>query len=272
MSDDETKRFSKALSRVFEPLAEVLIARGTTIASMTEILKRALFNAATQKTGRTSISDSQISLLTGLHRKDVRRFRELEVEPPKRSLLNPASRLIATWTTDLDFLDARGHPLRLARTTDAGPNFDALVRRSRIDLPSATMLAHLREQNLIEKTSTGDFHLLASAYVPTPKSKEQLFAFEKNLAAHVLAASRNLIAEDSHPFLERASHFNRLSDDSIAKLDELVRELGQDGLTRFNAEAARLQKIDSLNAGNKKRITFGVYAVSVDTSKTSKNN
>ncbi|MEM1431379.1 MAG: DUF6502 family protein [Pseudomonadota bacterium] len=259
--DDDTVK--SALRAVLRPLAELMISSGITLSSATELLKQVLFDAAQNRKGG-STSDSQVSLLTGLHRKDVRRFREAGAGPARASFANASARLIALWASDPAFLDEAGQPRPLPRSAEEGPSFDRLVQLLKVDLAPGTMLTHLKDIGLIEQRPDGAIRLLSSAYVPLAGSREMLAAFEKNIAAHFGAAVDNLTGESSPPHFERASHYNRLSEESAARLEALARQLAEESFATFNAEASRLQRQDMADPASTHRVSFGSYVVDRD--------
>src|SRR5438552_3265269 len=64
----------RALARVLRPLARLLIAGGVPIQAASESLKRAYVEAAHRHFGDEAATDSRLSLLTGINRKEVRRL------------------------------------------------------------------------------------------------------------------------------------------------------------------------------------------------------
>ena len=266
--DDEKIR--DALRAVLCPLAELMITTGVTLSSATELLKQALYDAAhTRADG--PVSDSQVSLLTGLHRKDVRRFREAATSTARGSFENASTRVIALWRGDPAYLDDGGAPLFLPRSSDTGPSFDGLVQQLRLDLAPGTVLLHLAEQGLVAQEADGTLSLKASAYVPLAGSPEMLTAFEKGISAHLAAAVENLRGANPRPHFERSSHFNRLSAESAETLDALARQLAEDHLAQFNAEAGRLQRQDMSKPTSSHRISFGSYVIDRDQAEEAKD-
>ena len=245
------------------PLADLMISGGVTLSAASELLKEALFDAARETGGPKPPSDSRISLLTGLHRKDVRRFREAAPPPARPSFANAASRLIALWAADPEYQDEAGRPAVLPATADAGPSFESLVARARADLAPGTIRAHLQELGLIEETTDG-LRLLGAAYVPNVGSAEMLAAFEKNLTAHLQAAVDNLTGRATQPHFERAAHYNRLTAESAKALDALARRLAEEQLAAFVAEAHRLQQQDLSDPEATRRVSFGSFVYDRD--------
>lgn len=247
-----------------------MIVSGITLSSATELLKQVLFDAANER-GAGGVSDSRVSLLTGLHRKDVRRFREASDSLARPSFATASARLINHWSSDPAYLDDAGAPRRLPRTAETGPSFDGLVQHLRFDLAPGTILRHLTDLDLVRQADEGGLSLQASAYLPRAGSQEMLAAFEKNITAHLQATVANL-TEESPPYFERASHFNRLSAESAAALNALARRLAEDQLAAFNAEARRLQQQDMTIPSSRHRVSFGSYVVDRDQTKEGKGN
>ena len=258
------------LRAVLRPLAELMISSGITLSSATELLKQVLFDAARNRSDGP-ITDSQVSLLTGLHRKDVRRFREAGQGPARASYANASARLIALWNSDPRFLDDDGKAVALPRSAETGQSFDGLVQLLKIDLAPGTMLLHLTNMGLVKQGPDGRLTLLASAYVPLAGNREMLAAFEKNITSHLGAAVENLTGKAPRPHFERSSHFNRLSAESAAALEALARHLAEEHLAKFNAEAGRRQRQDMATPSSTHRISFGSYIVDRDQAEEDKS-
>ena len=255
MVDEDDKKFENALAQVLRPLARSMITKGVTIAQATELLKQAYVSAALQMEADAP-SDSRISLLTGIHRKDVKRLRETDPRPPRRPMRNAASLAIAVWRSDPSFNDSTGNPLELARSGD--PGFDELIKKARIDLPASVMLDALIEQGLVVQGSEADMYRLSAPDASIGLDQtSKIMAFEKNLSAHLEATASNLASVDS-PHFERAAHFNQLSPSSIARLEEEAGQKLQALLEDINAIALGLQDEDA-DENQIGRISIGGY-------------
>src|SRR5262249_54784899 len=100
-SDSHTRQSAilRALARVFRPLARLLIAGGVPYQAASEALKRAYVQAAHRHFAGEASSDSRISLLTGIHRKDVRRLAQAVADEWGPESINSfASAVHAAWT------------------------------------------------------------------------------------------------------------------------------------------------------------------------------
>lgn len=264
MGETLTEQFQRVLARLLRPIARAMIANGVTLNAAVESLKMALVDAA-EESSEKRLSDSRISLLTGLHRKDARRLRKDRPRPDRRPALNACALAIATWTTSVKFRDEEGVPTVLGRQGgDGKPGFDDLIRSARIDLPAATVLAALEAQGSVAiDPEDNTITLLQDAFVGNPGSEAMLNAYEKNIVAHLSAATDNLLASDAPaPHFERAAHFNQLSDASIEALTAKAGEDGMELLQAFNGRALALQDEDSKGGNATGRFSIGVYVFS----------
>lgn len=259
MSDRTDDPFEAALSALLAPLAQAMVARGLTIGTATEALKQALLQAALEA-GGPEISDSKASLLTGIHRKDIKRLRQQDDSLPQRRSCNAAALAISHWATAPDYQGADGQPRRLDRQDmDDQPGFDTLVRRARIDMAPGTVLEALMDQGAVEADPDGGFHLLTHALLPSGGSAEQVAAYQATLSAHLIAATHNLLAAADAPrHFDRAVRYSHLSDASIEQLRLAAGARAQAALEEINALARVFQEQDQ-DSGHTGRFAFGAY-------------
>ncbi len=253
MNDDSD--FQTALEQVLQPLARAMVNQSTTIAQATELLKKAYVSAVLEVEPEDP-TDSRISVLTGLHRKDVKRLRASDPRPPRRPMLNASALVIAVWSTAPEFTDDAGAPLALDRKEK--PSFDDLVKKARIDVPSTTLLTALLEQNLItQEEPDGPYALTRGDTTGSEDLSLKIMAFEKNLSAHLEAVADNLASHPS-PHFERGAHFNQLSEASVAKLEAEARVQLQKVMSDLNTMALQLQDDDN-DPDAKGRFSLGAY-------------
>lgn len=267
MNDQDSRQalFKKILARLLRPIAKIMIAYNVTLNAAMDALKRALYDAAT--TDNDKITDSRISLLTGLHRKDVRRLRENPTEPGKRSLINAGSLVVGIWLANPQFQDKKNRPARLPRQgNDTVLGFNDLIRVSKVDIPVSTLLEAMIEEKVVEYNDTTDkLTLITGAFLATSDDNLKLNAFEKNLSAHLDAASWNLLKNESDAArFERGLHVNKLSASSAIALEDEAKKLTQNVLEVLNAKALALQEQNSDDTNNTHRFSIGAYIMSDD--------
>lgn len=232
----------ETLDHILVPLSRLLVAKGVQFANLIERLKGHYVRAAFAL-NEDKATDSRLSVMTGLQRREIVRLRQFM---PRESKPNHLSRLIAMWQTNPQY-SKDGQALELPRLGEA-PSFEALALDIRKDVHPRTMLDALEKAGTVkvdEETQT--VQLLATAYVPLSGSDEQLNYLADNIGDHLFAAVENVLGRDP-AFFERAVHYSGLTEEQVTTLTERF-ERGQMALLEeLNLEAARMKAEASENA------------------------
>lgn len=250
-------QFHVALTRILTPLVRSMIAHGVTFPDLSDLLKPIFVRCAETNFGLEGkrMTDSRVSLLTGLQRRDVRAHRDQGVDAEQTAEgAGPLPRIIARWQSDETWCDG-DTPHVLSRAGE-GLSFEALVNSISRDMHPRTLLDELERQGVVA-IDADQITLLTDSYLPT-SDDAKLGYFAANLADHVEAAVTNL-TEKTAPFFERAVHYNQLSNQSLKALETLARERQHAVMKELNAEANRLQRIDKKNARANGRLRFGAF-------------
>lgn len=248
-----------AVLRVMRPLARLLLRQGITYPAFSTALKRVFLDAAlAELTERgNKATDSALTLLSGVHRRDVRTLLRAQV-PPRHPPLNLATEVIARWLHDSRFHDTNGQPLTLSR--GHGPSsFDQLVATVSRDIRARAMLDDMLRQGVVRETDDG-VSLLTEGYAPRQALQDMAPLFAANLADHIAAASANLLGEQN--FLEQAVFVDSITQDSAEQLQGVAVKAWQTAFQavmteaqhRFDADAVEAQPSDRQH-----RARFGVY-------------
>jgi hypothetical protein len=253
--------FLKALERVLEPLVRAAMAFGVTFPLFIRLLKRIYIQAATaeSRASGAAVTASRISVMTGLQRKDIGQIKEQierKLGPPANVSLG--ARLIGIWSGAKTFTDAQGHPLPLARFSGTRPTFEDLVRNVSSDVRPRAVLDEWLRLGVVEVDGEDRVHLKSDAFVPRQGFDELAYFYGRNLRDHIAASTHNL-TEAGDPLVERAVYYDKLTADSVAKLERLSREIGVEALMRINREALRLADGDEGKADADQRMSVGLY-------------
>ncbi|MEX0617416.1 MAG: DUF6502 family protein, partial [Pseudohongiellaceae bacterium] len=121
-----------AIEKLLRPLVRLLLAYQITYPQLATMLKSIYVDVAESdfRVNGKRQSDSRINLLTGVHRKDVKRLRsETREQRPVPQNISLGARIIGHWLGSPDYLDNRGRPLPLPLrdSTPGARNFDDLV-------------------------------------------------------------------------------------------------------------------------------------------------
>jgi hypothetical protein len=254
----------KALQRVLYPLVRLMLAKGVTYPYLAELLKTVFVSVAEREfriEGKPQ-TDSRISLLSGVHRKDVRRLRLAAREPTEivPNAVSLGAQLVAAWTGTPQYLNDQGHPLPLPRLASAAGDisFEGLVAGVSKDIRSRAVLDEWLRLGVVRLDEEDRVVLNTEAFVPQQGFEEKMFYFGHNLHDHAAAAAHNVLAE-GNPFLERSVHYDALSDASLAELSELAEKVGMQAALAVNRRAMALEKRDAESGEATRRMTFGIY-------------
>ncbi|MEM9061103.1 MAG: DUF6502 family protein [Pseudomonadota bacterium] len=253
--------FAKGVQSVLRPLVRALIAQGVTAPALYRMIKRIYVEVAEEDFSLDAArqTDSRISMLTGVHRGDVRAFRsdDAPAADAAQEKTTTLALVVGRWLADPKTRDGEGKPLPLPRTSEAGPDFDALVRSVSTDIRPRTVLDELLRQGLVSQTDDL-IKLRADAFLGPTDPDQKVIFFAENVGDHITAAVDNLLADEPE-FMERAVFYNRLTAGSVDTLEEEARELAGTALVRLN-ELAHLHQIEDLDAPDgTHRFRFGVY-------------
>jgi len=243
-----------------------MIARGVLYPDVSRLIKEIYIDVAARdfRLDGKRVTDSRLSLLTGLQRRDIRSLRAIseiaDREEPGGGYL---PRVLARWQGDAAFCDSSGQPSTLPRIVASEEAcFDSLVAAVSRDVHPRTILDELIRLGLVSFDPVSDtVALTANAFLPHRDEAALLRYFGDNLGDHALAAVVNLMAApEAGPFFERAVHYNCLSPESLAALDQMARELQTEALSKLNAQALTLQDADTGNEVATGRFRSGAYA------------
>jgi hypothetical protein len=250
-----------------------MLAHEITLPMAIELLKRVFVEVAERdfRLDNKVSTDSRISLITGVHRKDVKRLRELpDVEanlPPKISL---SAQVVATWITGTQWLDDNGHPRPLPRLArgNGGMSFEALVASINQDIRPRSVLDEWLRLGVVSINEADEVVLLSNAFIPKEGLEEKLAYYGHNLGDHAAAAADNVLSTNS-PWFERSVHHDSLTEAQVEKLRVRAVKLGMQTLTQLHTLAnqpadAESQPDNAPDNGPKKRFTCGVYFYSTD--------
>ncbi|MEM9900516.1 MAG: DUF6502 family protein [Pseudomonadota bacterium] len=262
MATPDEDPFPRLLRGLLRPLVRTFIARGLTAPALYRLLKRIYVEVAHEdfRIGDDPPTDSRISMMTGVHRRDVRTFLDegdAGWEETRRRVATFAT-VLGQWLARTDTTDAQGRPLPLPRAAERGVSFEALVRDVSTDIRPRTVLDELLRQGVVEEGEDGLLRVAEGAAAGPGAEEDKLVFFAANVGDHIAAASENLLA-DAPPFYERAVFYTRLTDASLDAVEALAREKAQSLLEEINRESAAVQAADRAAPDNTGRYRLGVY-------------
>jgi hypothetical protein len=252
------------LGRLLRPLIHLCIRSGVTFPALVQLLRQLYVNVAEHEFALADKeqTDSRVSLLTGIHRKEVSRLRGAGAPVNAVNVaVSRTSAIVARWLAAPEFTDASGRPLPLPRTSRVGePSFESLVASVTRDVRPRAVLDEWLDRKLVANDAQDRVVLAEAAFIPRGDDDRKFYYFGRNLHDHFAAAVANILSAEP-PFIERAVHYDGLSPALARRLADRAREIALEALQTANREAHAALEGD---AGGESRWNFGVYVYRED--------
>lgn len=257
-----------SLARILRPVARLMIANGIPLPAAVEMLKDAFVKVAATEfpIGDAPPTDSRVSLLTGVHRKDVRRLRA-GIRPAgagANASLNVLSEVVTRWASDRRYVGKDGKPRVLARSAaGSGRSFAGLAYGISSDLKPRSILDELLRLGMVSVDDRDRVTLRVEAFVPSRSGDEKHFFFGENAGDHLAAGVHNLLGR-SPAFLDQAVYSDDLSAEGVNEMLHLSREQWSEVLRTLVRRTAELEVRDKAAGRATQRLNVGMYFYTED--------
>lgn len=265
MSESHADLTLAAALRVMAPMATLLLKEGVTYSQFANALKKIFLEAASavlEESG-SKVNDSSVSTLTGIHRKDVREWRNVGEPLPQTRTFSAVMEVYARWANDPEFCDKAGNPRVLERFGGPG-TFEALASKTTSDVRPLALLQELVRLGIVNKVTDDAkdgpdrVKLCVDAFVPPKGASEMLRLFSDNVGDHLAAAAHNLSGQ-SAPMLEQSIYANKLRPESISTMNALARQIWIDAFQTIVRDATALSDQDRNEPDANQRMRIGMY-------------
>lgn len=256
------------MAAVLQPLARLMIDQGLQHAQVSEILKAVLVQESVAQYGLDDrgVSDTRVALLTGVHRKDVKRLRAVQQTRDGRAkqVISVPAAVIARWISEPRFLNIDQSPRALAKSPKSGthgePDFPTLVAEVSRDVSARAVLDELIRLGAVKIVPNGQVALVDQAFVPQESPAEQLEFLAASVGDHLSAAVHNVNPRRSTASMLDQSAFSQdLSEEQVDALHQHARTLWAGVLQKFLASATLAEQRSQTAARHTHRVRFGVY-------------
>lgn len=260
---------ANAIKRILRPLIKLMLSHNLTYTLIIDVIKALFVEVAEQEFSQEGkrLTDARISLMSGVHRKDVKRLRELQpaVEDVMPANVSLGSQIIAQWNANKMYLDENDVPKPLARfsSNSSEASFDTLVRSISTDIHPRAVLDEWLRLGVATLDEHNDVHLTSDAFVTQEGFEEKVYYLGHNLHDHSKAAVENVLNDGQlaakSPYFERCVHYDGLTIQSIHDIDALTQKLGMKHLRDINKFADDCAQKDANNVEANMRMTYGIY-------------
>lgn len=246
-----------------------MMKSGVTFPVLSDTLRQLFVDVATNDIlpDSRSRTDSRISVLSGVHRKEIKRLRLLksdQARPP--DVVTLLSQVVGRWLGSPAYVTPDGQPRILARLAQPGQAaaFETLVQAVTTDVRPRAVLDDMVSHGVVTVLDDDRVRLNTQAFIPRPGGAEQLFYFARNLHDHVAAASANIVSGNP-PYFDRSVHYDALTLAQAEALRAYAREVGMRALLEVNRKALELlgeeamPAADQANRDGRERVNLGIY-------------
>lgn len=259
----DTEALLRTVSRLLRPLVRLFIRKNVPLQVFADLMKETYVNVAEEslKDAHIRVTDSQVSLMTGVHRKDVRRYRGGAEKMRGMPHVSTGAEIVSIWAGNPAFLSAEGQPCPLPYTNPGNPafSFSALAASVSTDVRPRAILDEMVRQNIARYDGVTDqVWLNTEAFIPQEGWEEKLYYFGRNGEDHLEAAVTNILSAKP-PFLDRAVFYGRLTRESVDELRAMAEESAMKALRAVNRRAHALYEQDKDKQEAQSRVTFGAY-------------
>ena len=252
----------KAVVMLCKPLIRLLIEKGMTFPQFRELMKELYVEVADKhfSLDGEKPSDSRIFVLTGVHRKDVKRIRQ-QAEQENSPIISSASlsgEIVARWASMPEYLDDKGKSRPLLKSGNKNEvGFTQLVSSVNKDVRPKVILEEWLRLNIVRLKD--DYVVLnKSAFVTNKEFTEMAYYLGHNIHDHMASCVSNILGE-SDPMLERSVYYASLTENSVNKLNTIASKKGNELLQHLNKQAIKLYDADKQKEDATYRMRLGVY-------------
>jgi len=227
--DDMQEILRNSLRKILMALFRTWLRNGMSYGEFDQVARKCLVDVAYQDfvpRGRKQ-TVSNVAILTGLNRKEVKKLAELDLEQPAAdsNQYNRVVRVLGGWINDPRYHRKDGEPRDLEY--DGSRSFSDLVKRYSGDMPVAAMQKVLLNSANIKFTDDGKVRLMSHAYLPSNDAVEKLVILGNDTSELIATIDYNLTAaEDALRFQRKASN-PRVARSSIPGIRHYLQRKGQ---------------------------------------------
>jgi len=231
--------------------------------AFSDLARRAYVDVATDdfKVEGRKQSNSRISTITGLSRKEVKRLQELEEENDDELIqkYNRAARVVYGWVHD-EAYQKDGTAISLM--FDSGDlSFSGLVKAYSGDVPPRAVLDELIRVGVVEVDDNELIHLVSRAYIPKTGVNEKIHYLGTDVSALLNTMDRNIYLPELSPFFQRKVYYDNLPDEAVEEIKQMINTNGQKLLEQIDIKMAKHDRDSSPESkgSGKNAIGVGLY-------------
>jgi hypothetical protein len=260
-SEDPIKEATvAAMSRVLEPLLELMFDTGITVQEFNKTVRERAVRVANSRVFKEigRVSKSRVAIVTGLPRSEVTKIlNSRDSVTRSKARQHPARRVLAAWYDSPHFSTAKGEPAVLP-IFGKRQSFETLVDRYGAGIPVRAMLDELTQMNAVERLPDQQVRVKARVPISTGLSTGSIAAVGERGRDLLQTLTRNL-RNRQQPLFEATA----FADNSDSEMVSLVRrEITEQGTNFINGATSLLNRSQKKRSAKalqpSKRVRLGV--------------
>jgi len=260
------EHFVTAVHGMLRGVVRQLIAQGITYPALTQMLKEIYLEVAESEFTLPfkRQTDSRLSLVTGLNRKEISRLRgRRKPRQPTASVEdNLLTHVIGRWMAGPPYASGGGVPRRLPYESERPrvASFARLVRELSVDIPVRSVLDELLRVGVVVLLPHGDVELQREANIPSDDAAAKLTLLGTDPAELFHTIMHN-VEHPEAPRLQRKVVYDHIGADALAEIRAAARRTGEEFIRRANALLAAHDRDRNPRAagGARTRVVLGTY-------------
>jgi len=251
----------KILTLLLRPVVRFCLRHSLRLQDLIESSKSAFVEIGKEelRSSAKKSNISRLSVMSGVHRRDVMRLLNQKSEPHYEKDL--ITKVIGRWQTDEKYITSRGEPRILSYGSDDS-EFCALVHSVSKDLNPGTVLFELERVAAVEVTARG-LKLLIESYVP---KGDPLAGF--NILSHdsedlVSVVEENIFSDPDLPQFHARTVYDNVHPDALDELKRWFLKEGHEFHARVRQKVSQLDQDinpDSKFKGKGLKVVFSSFS------------
>ena len=233
---DLKQTLHNAVRNILTALFRVLLRNGIAYGEFDQIARKCFIDVAYREFGPSGKKQtvSNVAILTGLNRKEVKRMLEIDDDQPDigNRQYNRSIRVLGGWINDPEFLRRDGLPKDLAY--DGENSFTTLVRKYSGDMPVVAMQNALTKSGNISLTENNQVRLLSHAYLPSDDPVEYINILGNDARQLIETINHNITADSDDLRFQRKASNHQVSIEAIPSVKRFLAHKGQSFLEEID--------------------------------------
>ena len=226
---DLTQVLNDTVQKILVALIRTLLRNGMAYGEFDKIARKCFVDVAYRDLSVPGKKQtvSNVAILTGLNRKEVKKLHELDNDQPTsyNKQYNRCIRVISGWVNDPLFQRGDGLPKDLDFEGEA--SFSVLVRKYSGDMPVAAMQKALVLSSNIAVTGNNQIRLLSHAYLPSDDPMEKLTILGSDTQQLIETINHNITAQQDDLHFQRKASNHQVAAKMIPSVKHFLQRKGQ---------------------------------------------